>query len=104
MVEGESWLWYDSVFRSMEGAFLLPCGWWCCIEARSAKVSIPGVDGCLEGGRSITGDVPFPPEELGATGGLAAVGDDSGMEAGAYTCCARGEEVFPLRPGPDRAR
>lgn len=103
MVEGESWLWYDSVFRSMEGAFLLPCGWWCCIEARSAKVSIP-VDGCLEGGRSVTGAAPFPPLGLEATGEPVDVGDDSDIEAGTYTCCARGEDTLPLRPGPDRVR
>lgn len=102
-MEGESWLWYDSVFRSMEGAFLPGGGWWCCIEAKSAKVSIP-VGGCLEGGRSVPVAAPFPPLGLEAIGGLAAGGDDSAMEGDAYTCCARGEDTFPLRPGPDRAR
>jgi len=64
---------------------------------------MPGVEGCLEGGRSDTGAAPFPPPELEETDGLAAVGD-SLIEAGAYTCCARGEDGFPLRPGPDRVR
>lgn len=65
------------------------CGWWCCIEARSAKVSIPGVEACL-GGTSV-GEVPFTP--LGP-------GEDSPV--GAYTCCARGEEVLPFRLEPVR--
>lgn len=83
MVDGDSWLWYDSVLRSIEGALRAACGWWCCIEAKSAKVSIPGVDGCLEGGRSVAGGVPLPPLMLGPTDGLAAGGEDSGSEAGA---------------------
>ena len=65
------------------------CGWWCCIEARSAKVSIPGVDGCLE--CTSVGEVPFPP---------LSPGEDSPL--GTYTCCARGEEILPLRLEPVR--
>lgn len=63
------------------------CGWWCCIEARSARVSIPGVEGCLDG--ASVGEVPFPP-----------LGPGEGSPVGAYLTCARGEEFF-TRLEPD---
>lgn len=58
------------------------------MEAKSAKVSIPGVEGCLDD--ASVGEVPFPP------------GPGEGSPVGAYICCARGEEVFPFRLEPDR--
>jgi hypothetical protein len=66
-------------------------------------VSIPGVEACRDGGPSVTGDVPFPPLALAPAEEPPSVGEDSGIPAGAYTCCARGDEVFPFRLGPDRA-
>ena len=65
------------------------------MDAKSASVSIPGVDGCLGGGRSAAGGVPLPPPIFGPTVGLKAGGEGSGKLLGAKTCCARGDEVIP---------
>jgi hypothetical protein len=58
------------------------------MDARSAKVSIPGVEGCLNG--PSVGELPLPP------------GPGDGSPVGANICCARGEEVFPFRAERDR--
>lgn len=58
-------------------------------------MSIPGVDGCLGGGRSAAGGVPLPPPIFGPTVGLIAGGEGSDRLFGAKTCCARGDEVMP---------
>lgn len=53
------------------------------MAARSANVSIPGVDGCLEGGWSVAGGVPLAPLTLGPTAGLPIEGEDSASVVGA---------------------
>lgn len=44
---------------------------------------MPGVDGCLDGGSSFAGGVPFPPPTFGPFVGLIAGGDGSGRREGA---------------------
>ena len=67
---------YISALRSPLALVLVVC-WWCCIDARSASVSIPAVDGVRVGFPS-TGDVEGALDTK--TGGLMIGGEGS-------TCC-----------------